>query len=75
MLAELEAHTDRLELGRRVIQDRIATIVDRTFNADTVYVQEYGSYATRLLTPYSDMDLSIQGCLCLLYTSPSPRDS
>ena len=65
VVQELEAHTNRLEIGRRIIHDRISSIVDRTFNADSVYVQEYGSYATRLLTPYSDMDLSIQGCLMM----------
>lgn len=65
VIIELENHTQKLEQGRKIIQERISTIVDRTFNADTVYVQEYGSYATRLLTPYSDMDLSIQGCLML----------
>ena len=65
VIDELERHNNRFETGRKIIQDRISTIVDRTFNADTVYVQEYGSYATRLLTPFSDMDLSIQGCLML----------
>jgi len=62
---DLESHTHKLEAGRKIIQERISSIVYRTFNTDSVYVQEYGSYATRLLTPYSDMDLSIQGCLML----------
>lgn len=65
VITELENHTQRLELGRKIIQQRISTIVNRTFESDTVYVQEYGSFATRLLTPYSDIDLSIQGCLML----------
>lgn len=65
VIFDLEAYTHKLDFGRKIIQERISTIVDRTFNSDTVYVQEYGSYATKLLTPYSDMDLSIQGCLML----------
>ena len=65
IIDELEDHTQKLELGRKIIHERISTIVYKTFNTETVYVQEYGSYATRLLTPYSDMDLSIQGCLML----------
>ncbi len=27
---------------------------------DRIYVKEYGSFATKLLTPYSDIDLSIE---------------
>ena len=65
IITQLENHTQKLELGRKMIQSRINTIVKKTFNTETVYIQEYGSYATRLLTPYSDMDLSIQGCLML----------
>ena len=65
IMAELESYTQKLDIGRKIVQERINTIVQKTFNNNSVYVQEYGSYATRLLTPYSDMDLSIQGCLML----------
>lgn len=61
VIKDLENYNQKFELGRKIIKDRISEIVNRSFKG-TAYVQEYGSYASRLLTPYSDMDLSIQGC-------------
>lgn len=65
VISDLEAYTRSLEESRRIIHERISSIIERTFQGENIYVQEYGSYATRLLTPYSDMDLSIQGCIML----------
>lgn len=65
VINNLENYTRSLDEGRRIIQDRITAIIERTFLGENIYVQEYGSYATRLLTPFSDMDLSIQGCIML----------
>ena len=65
VINDLEQHTRSLDEGRSIIHERISSIVERTFQGSGIYIQEYGSYATRLLTPYSDMDLSIQGCIIL----------
>lgn len=53
---------DEGDKGRQVIKDRINRIVTKTFNSPGIFVQEYGSVVTKLITPFSDMDLSIQGC-------------
>ena len=57
--------SNELEEARGIILDRINSLIRKTFAGEDIYVKEYGSYATKLLTPYSDMDLSIQGCLML----------
>lgn len=64
MIKDLETYNAKLEQGRRLIKERIADIVKRSFNGNA-YIKEYGSFASRLLTPYSDMDISIQGCSVL----------
>lgn len=58
-------HANGLQQAREITQRRINDIVKKTFNGDSISVKEYGSFSTRLLTPYSDLDLSIQGCLNL----------
>ena len=61
LIKQLGEYNARLDEGRRIVRDRIADVVRRSFQG-SVFVKEYGSYATKLLTPFSDMDLSIQGC-------------
>lgn len=58
----LVKEAEKLDEGRIIILDRINSIVRKTFNSNDLTVQGYGSYITRLLTPFSDMDLAIRGC-------------
>lgn len=61
----LQSHAASLEEARLIIIDRINSIVKKTFNDNDIEIKSYGSFSTKLLTPYSDLDLSIQGCLLL----------
>jgi hypothetical protein len=62
VIRDLEAFSKKFELPRQIVKDRIHKIVQQTFNHPAIYVSEYGSFATNLLTPYSDLDLAIRGC-------------
>lgn len=62
VIKDLETFSKKFEQPRQLIKDRIHKIVQQTFNHPAIYVSEYGSFATNLLTPYSDLDLAIRGC-------------
>jgi len=62
VIKDLETFSKKFEQPRQIIKDRIHKIVQQTFNHPAIYVSEYGSFATNLLTPYSDLDLAIRGC-------------
>ena len=63
-----EIHTSLNYLNAKVNDDRLATIqkirdiVQISFKNPQISVVPYGSFETGLLTPYSDIDLAIQGC-------------
>ena len=56
-------HAQSLEGARKITKKRINDIVSVAFKREKLFIQEYGSFATKLLTPFSDLDLAIQGCL------------
>lgn len=58
---ELMTYSQTRSLAKRTVQERIDDIVRNEFKAEKLFVKEYGSYATKLLTPFSDLDLAIQG--------------
>jgi hypothetical protein len=62
IIADLESFSRRFEQPRLIVKDRIQKIVHQTFLHPAIYVSEYGSFSTTLLTPYSDLDLAIRGC-------------
>lgn len=43
-----------------MIIERLVSIVQKTFLSDEISLRPYGSYCTQLLTPFSDVDISIQ---------------
>lgn len=55
---DLSSQAETLEPARKLIRNRISSVVKQT-SKGSYSVIEYGSYNTRLLTPYSDMDLAI----------------
>ena len=59
---DLVAHASELEEARKLIIERLNDIVKRSFKNDRIFLKSYGSYETRILTPFSDMDLAISGC-------------
>ena len=65
LVGNLDSLSQNLAEPRRIIQHRINQIVKKTFKSDKIFVQEYGSVITGLLTPFSDLDLAIQGCYML----------
>ena len=59
---ELDRFSKALEQPRKIVKSRVDDIIMRSFNNDAIRVKAYGSCETGLLTPFSDMDLAIQGC-------------
>ena len=59
IIAELQSQAELLNNHRRIILNRINCIVHKSFKTTDVNVYPYGSYATGLLTPFSDLDLAI----------------
>lgn len=55
----LQNEADMLEPHRQIILERIQNIVLKSFRSNVIKVIPYGSYATKLLTPFSDLDLAI----------------
>jgi DNA polymerase sigma len=62
LIDTLGQHSNELKVPREIITNRIDMIVKKTFQNEKIHVKKYGSFATGLLTPFSDLDLSIQGC-------------
>lgn len=56
--AQLLTFAQRTELARSIVKERVRTIVSRTFQ-DAVELIEFGSNATQLTTPQSDIDLGL----------------
>lgn len=57
---ELKTHSDQLKGHRLNLKSAIIYIIGTQFPNNKIEVQEYGSFATGLLTPYSDMDLCLR---------------
>ena len=64
---QLKTHANTLNVHRLNIKTAIGGILESQFPTAKIEVKEYGSFATGLLTPYSDMDL------CLLNTGSVNR--
>ena len=62
LLEKLDNFSKIMEKPRKICIDRLNQIVRKTFQSENIFLKDYGSYSTKLLTPYSDIDLSIQGC-------------
>ncbi len=60
VLNRLKEISKNLEKPREITKTRLENLVKKTFNSNEIYLKEYGSYATKLLTPFSDIDLSVQ---------------
>lgn len=62
--AGLTAHSERMAKARELVKQRVYYVIKRTIQSG-FRLHEYGSYVTKLLTPFSDMDLAID-CGCLI---------
>lgn len=58
---ELEGFSAKFSQPRQIIKERINRIVRATCPTSNLFISEYGSFASSLLTPYSDLDLAIRG--------------
>lgn len=47
------------EIRRKVVKDRIKLVMAESFNSNEIDLKTYGSSETRLIIPYSDIDLMI----------------
>ena len=59
VVSDLKSQAELLSNHRRIILNRINRIVHKSFKTNEMNVYPYGSYATNLLTPFSDLDLAI----------------
>ena len=57
---ELKTHSEQLKCHRLNLKSAIIYIIGTQFPDNKIEVEEYGSFATGLLTPYSDMDLCLR---------------
>ena len=55
----LTLHSNNLKEARLITKQRINSIVKQTFKTKEIQIKEYGSFSTKLLTPFSDLDLLI----------------
>ncbi len=60
VIDELKNFSNGLESQRKIIIKKIEEVTKSSFPENEIFLKEYGSYATKLLTPFSDVDLSIQ---------------
>lgn len=59
---QLAEFNDSIRQSRQDIIQQIREVVQLSFNNPQITVEPYGSFETGLLTPFSDVDLAIQGC-------------
>lgn len=59
VVADLQSQAETLNEHRRIVLERINCIVHKSFKTTEVNVRPYGSFATGLLTPFSDLDLAL----------------
>ena len=64
VVADLKSQAESLSTHRKIILNRINCIVHKSFKTTEVNVCPYGSYATNLLTPFSDLDLALTFNMC-----------
>ena len=62
-ISNLEKHSSCSQEARDLAKERVISIILKTFKHPAIYVSEYGSSVTNLLTPFSDLDLAIRGCV------------
>ena len=68
LINKLSRFSTKLTRPRLIVKTRLNQIIQDRLNTTTVKVQEFGSFATGLLTPFSDLDLTIRN------TNSSTRD-
>lgn len=59
---KLAALNQTVQTSRADVIAKLSEIVKLSFNNPEISLVPYGSYETGLLTPFSDVDLAIQGC-------------
>ena len=62
-IQDMDKATIKLNPDRLVIKNSIQTFLNNNFPKDSCELSEYGSFVTGLMTPFSDMDLSIKSKL------------
>ena len=55
----LIANAELTEESRRLVKERLVSVVERTFEG-AVELYDFGSNATKLITPFSDIDLGLK---------------
>jgi DNA polymerase sigma len=58
---QLLNYSEILNKAREVSIEFIKEVLKSEYRERAIKIIPYGSYSTKLLTPYSDVDLSIQG--------------
>lgn len=58
----IDAYNEKVTEFRHNAIDKVRQIVRKSFRNDEITIIPYGSFETGLLTPFSDIDLAIQGC-------------
>ena len=61
-IEKIEENSKKLSNPRKIFLNNLNKILKKTFKNNNITIKPYGSYSTNLLTPFSDMDLSIQNC-------------
>ena len=52
--------SETINKSRNLVKERLNTILQDRLDSKIVYLQEFGSFPTKLLTPFSDLDLAIR---------------
>lgn len=60
IVAKLAHYSSRFAAPRTMIRDRLNHLLQKSLGNKLIYVQEFGSVVTGLLTPFSDLDLAIR---------------
>ena len=61
-IQRIENHSRELSKPREIFLKNLKDIIKETFKNKEITIKPYGSYSSNLLTPFSDIDISIQGC-------------
>lgn len=60
VVSKLTHYCGRFSVPRTMIRDRLNHLLQKSLGNKLIYLQEFGSVATGLLTPFSDLDLAIR---------------